>query len=76
MNEIVKFGADIVPFPLPRRDAVRVEIHDAEGLMGLIRSIGHAGLRRYCIDQFREARNIEDVAAAVRLVHMVTGTRP
>lgn len=62
----------VVPFPRAR--ARRIDTADA--LMDLIGTIRHAGLRRYCLDRINAARNIEDVAATVKFVHQVTGTRP
>jgi len=63
-----------VVVPFPRGRARRVESADA--LLDLIRSIRHAGLRRYCLDRINSARDIEEIAATVKFVHQVTGTRP
>jgi len=62
----------VVPFPKSRTRGVDT----ADALLDLIRSIRHAGLRRYCLDRINSARDIEEVAATVKFVHQVTGTRP
>ena len=62
-------AAKIIPFP---RSTTRVS--DPEGLLRLIGSIPHPGLRHYCVDRIRTARSLEDVAATVDFVHQVTGT--
>ena len=65
-----------VVVPFPRARIRRAHVDTADALLDLIGTIRHAGLRRYCLDRINSARDIEEVAATVKFVHQVTGTRP